>query len=119
MEGEHQSDLPISVFSNSLQVKMFNIPRCHILDLASPEPHQGQSVFFLLLPDYRVSGKIPSGCFIILRLLGSISAHPSVFIGAACKDVCGPIRWLQSGRAGFFTAGRPPTFNMLICIEIS
>ena len=37
--------------------------------LASPEPHQGQSVFFLLLPDYRVSGKIPSNYFIILRFV--------------------------------------------------
>ena len=33
------------------------------------EPHQGQSVFFLLLPDYRVSGKIPSNYFIILRFV--------------------------------------------------
>lgn len=68
MERERQSDFLVCFLKlpSAENVQYTKVP---YIGLVSPEPHQGQSAFFLLLPDYRVSGKIPSNYFIMLRFV--------------------------------------------------
>ena len=117
MEQERQSDLPFSVFSNSLQLKMFNIPRCHIL---------GQQV----LDPIRVSQ--PSFCcYLIIECLEN--PFQLLYNAQICQVLfqhiltCSQLQLVKMSvwpntltsirKDGFFTEGRPPNFNMLTCIE--